>query len=210
MGNSFPITLGTVTFSSFHVIELQNFFQVTFDVVANTKGWRKKQVVEIVSDFRLGMKEIGSKVKHQYFHMTLEHCLALKYGQCCMEHCCLIAIALLLKKISSQPLLFFLLTFLFCYCCGFWLWVFFFTILPFSLSGDVYITKCPRALSLKNSLEKYKPWQPNTAKQSEDGGYKITNRPLLTLKQMWHEIVEFDLKKERVLKETIIFWDLMG
>ena len=61
VGNHFPITLGTITFFSFHVMKLQNFFQVTFDVVANTKGWRKKQVVEIVSDFLLGMKEIGAK-----------------------------------------------------------------------------------------------------------------------------------------------------
>ena len=43
-------------------MELQKKFQVTFDVVADTKGWRKKQVVEILSDFLLGMKEIGAKV----------------------------------------------------------------------------------------------------------------------------------------------------
>ena len=58
VGNHFPITLGSISVSPI-------LFQITCDVIANMKGWRKKQVVEIVSEFRWAMKEIRSQEKQQ-------------------------------------------------------------------------------------------------------------------------------------------------
>ena len=52
-------------------IELQNFFQITFDVIANTKGWRKKTGRWNCVWFPVGAERNWgqSRVKHQYFSL---------------------------------------------------------------------------------------------------------------------------------------------
>ena len=75
--------------------------------------WRKKQVVEIVSQIRLDLAEIGAKVTQiNIYHMTIEQTdqiaspriilnLHLSYGRYCAGR--LIAIAIL--AFQTQPLL---------------------------------------------------------------------------------------------------------
>ena len=160
----------TLCFFHFTLLNCKTWFYIWCYCQCKMR-WRKKQVVEIVSQIRLDLEEIGAKVTQiNIYQMTIEQTdqiaspriilnLHLSYGRYCVGR--LIAIAILVKKISGHSLLLlFLLTLFFLQVLSLEM----FRITPFPLSEDVYIAKCQQTLSLKKSCKKYKPLEPKYCK----------------------------------------------